>query len=427
MPPCDAVPVSVISTGEELVTGHTVDTNASFLASELTAHGFQVRLLLALGDDVDAVERELRRAAGDCTFVLVTGGLGPTADDRTRVAVARAAGAELVPDEESLEHVRRIIRGYGREVTEAQAAQARFPDGAEVFPNELGTARGFACRLGRATVVAMPGVPDEMRAMFKGAVLPFLLRHSGQAAVVVRTVNLFGVPESQVDAAIGDMMAPGRNPSVGLKVQGGGVYVCLRARAGTQQRAQRLARADVERLIETFGDAAFGCDETSLALALSRLLESQGLRIGIAESCTGGMVGSLLTGVPGISRFFLVDVVAYSDESKTRELGVPTEEIRSHGAVSREVAESMARGVCEASGAELGISTTGIAGPGGGSAEKPVGLVHVGVCLEGRTRAHELRLRGDRKRVIDRASRHALNFARLALLERRRRGADTVR
>lgn len=412
---------TIISTGEELVTGHTVDTNASFLAAHLTAHGHTVRRLLALGDDPGALEGELSRAADDCELILVTGGLGPTADDRTRGAVARAAGVELVEDEESLEHVRRVIEAHGHKVTEAHATQALFPVGSEIFPNHRGTARGFACTIGKAKTVVMPGVPEEMQSMFTGTVLPWLSTERSEK-VVVRKANLAGVPESQVDDLIRDLMAVGRNPAVGLKVEGGVVSICLRARAPSAEEAECLLEQDLDTIRNRFGDAVFGCDGTTLATALSDLLEQQGLTVAVAESCTGGLIGGMLTDVPGISRFFLLDVVAYGNDAKVSQLRVPPEQVTSFGAVSPQVAECMARGVCEISGADLGISTTGVAGPGGGTPHKPAGLVYVGLSLDGRTTSHVFQLRGDRQRIRDRAAKNALNLARLALLHRSRPG-----
>ncbi len=416
-----AMEATVISTGEELISGQTADTNAAFLAERLTSHGFQVRRLLALGDDPDALQEELLRAAADCALVLITGGLGPTADDRTRLAITRAVGLELVQDDDSLDHVRRLVQSHGRELTDAHVRQAQFPAGSHIFPNQRGTAPGFACNVGEATVVAMPGVPDEMRAMFERSVLPYLAKGCSQK-VVVRSANLFGLPESLVDGQIADLMQEDRNPSVGLKVEGGIVRICLRARSANAGEAETLAERDLETIRERFGDGVFGCDETSLAAALGRLLERQGLKIAVAESCTGGLIGGMLTDVPGISSVFLLDVVAYSNESKVRELRIPPDEIESHGAVSPQVAASMARGVCEISGAGVGLSTTGIAGPTGGSPQKPVGLVYVGLCVDGETEVHKLKLRGDRWRIRDRAAKSALNFARLALLHRGRQG-----
>jgi len=407
--------VSVLSSGEELTCGHTADANGPYLAAHLTANGFAVRRIVVVGDDPAALHEELARAAQDSDLVLVTGGLGPTADDLTREAIAETCGAPLVRSEEALEHVRSIIEGHGYKMTDDHARQALFPEGAQLYPNDRGTALGFACRVGGARVIVMPGVPREMHGMFEQSVLPSLLADAAERTCVT-TVNLFGVPESRVDEGVRDMIVPGRNPAAGLKVTEGVVCVCLRATAATEEAARQLADRDARAVEQRFGEAAFGRDETTLAQALSNLMERQNVRLAVAESCTGGLVGGLLTDVPGISRFLLADLVAYSNEAKVSLLHVAAAEIESFGAVSPQVAESMARGACEVTGAQLGISTTGIAGPTGGSTEKPVGLVYVGICLRGETTSHELNLRGDRWRIRNRAARYALDLARLTLL-----------
>jgi nicotinamide-nucleotide amidase len=259
-----------------------------------------------------------------------------------------------------------------------------------------------------------------MRGMFEESVLPALLA-PGVGNVAVGTVNIFGVPESQVDARIADMMPEDRNPAVGLKVDDGVVYVCLRARAETDEKARALLEQDAREIESRFGQAVFGRNDTTLPRAVSDLLERHNLKVAVAESCTGGLIGSLLTEVPGISRFFLADIVAYSNEVKASQLRVPAEQIRSFGAVSAQVAEAMARGACELTGAQLGIGVTGIAGPSGGTPEKPVGLVYIAICLDGKATVQTLNLKGDRQRIRDRAAKYALDFARLALLHRTNR------
>jgi len=409
---------TIISTGEELVRGRTADTNGSFLAAELGLHGFDVRRLLVIGDDAEVLRREISSAAGDSQLVVISGGLGPTADDRTRYAIAEAAGRKLTEDTESRRHVEERLKSFGRAVTERHLSQALFPAGSTVFPNPRGTAMGFGCQVRSAWVVAMPGVPGEMRPMFSQSVLPFLLGKLAPASHVrVETVHIFPASESAVDERISDLTVAGRNPSVGITVSDGVVSVSLLARADDAEGAERLVQQDLEVLKERFGDLIFGCGDVTLARALSDQLGQRVLTIGVAESVTGGLIGHMLVDVPGISRFFLADLVAYSNESKVKQLGVPRRLIEDYGAVSPQVAESMARGVCAAVGCDLGVSTTGIAGPSGGSKEKPVGLVFVGVCLHDVARVARLDLRGDRWQIKDRAAKHALNMARLALVK----------
>jgi len=414
------VKASILSTGEELVRGRTQDTNAGFLASRIGAVGFHVVRIVVLGDDGDLVREEVLRCARDSDLILLSGGLGPTADDRTRWAIAEAAGVELEEDAESRRFLEARLRGFGRALNEAQLSQARFPAGSVVFPNPRGTARGFACRVGRAWLVAMPGVPGELRGMFQESVLPFVLDRLGPGGcVLTRTVHLFPIPEPDVDERLGDMMDADRNPLLGITARDGVITVSITARADDEEAARRLLERDVETVRERFGEAVFGYDEDTLASVLGDLLIASGRTLGVAESVTGGLIGHMLVEVPGISRCFLGDVVAYSNELKTALLGVPAELIRQHGAVSAQVAESMASGVCNVTGAGIGLSTTGIAGPTGGSKEKPVGLVYVGLAMEGTVSSTRLELRGDRARIRDRAAKHALNLARLALVRGR--------
>jgi nicotinamide-nucleotide amidase len=411
------VRTTIISTGEELVRGRSLDTNAPFIATELERRGFEIVRITVLGDNPEALAETLRGAAEDSALIIMTGGLGPTADDRTRAAIARAVGEDLVEDADSRRHVEERIRSFGHEPSAAHLTQALFPAGAVIFPNGNGTARGFGCHLGDAWLVAMPGVPSEMHLMFLNEVLPFLLENltPGQK-LSLDTVHIFPAPESEVDERIADLMEFGRNPSVGITVKDGIVTVSLRARCASQSEADNLVARDAAVVRERFGERAFGTGDATMPSVLSDMLEEQGATVATAESLTGGLIAHMLVGIPGISRFLMGGIVAYSNRAKTRQLGVPEEMIREHGAVSPAVAEAMARGACAAFGADLGISTTGIAGPSGGTPEKPVGLVYVGVCLHGRTHVRELNMRGDRERIKDRSALYALNDARLALL-----------
>ncbi len=421
---------TIISTGEELVRGRSQDTNAPFLAMELEHVGFEIRRMVIVADDPAALRDEVARACADSELVVMTGGLGPTADDRTRGAIAEAAGVGLAEDAESREHVADRIRSFGHEPSPEHLSQALFPEGSVIFPNERGTARGFGIRIGDARLVSMPGVPSEMKPMFLASVLPFVVQELAPSERVrVETVNIFPASESEVDERVADMSAHGRNPSLGITVRDGVVSVSVRARSEDEAEAERLLARDLAVLDERFGDRVYGRNRDTLATAVSRLLEKTGATIGVAESLTGGLVTDRLVDVPGISRFLLAGIVAYSNDVKVARLGVPAELIERHGAVSAEVAEAMAAGVCQAVGCDLGISTTGIAGPTGGTAAKPVGLLYVAARLGGTSRAETLRMRGERRPVKDRAAKHALNLARLTLLAhlRERSAEGTIR
>jgi nicotinamide-nucleotide amidase len=255
-----------------------------------------------------------------------------------------------------------------------------------------------------------------MASMLEQAVLPFLAEALGpMGTVLTETVQLFPIPESAADQRLVDLTLPGRNPTVGITVADGIVSVRLSARADGEEEARRMLEDDVEEVEGRFGHLAFGRGAATLGSALGDALEEAGGTVAVAESVTGGLIGSMLVDVPGMSRFLLADVVAYSDEAKARQLGVPRRVIEVHGAVSPVVAELMACGACRLTGADVGVSTTGIAGPMGATAGKPLGLVYVGITLSGRSTVHELRLHGDRQTVKDRAAKHALNFGRLAL------------
>ena len=409
---------TVISTGEELVSGETTDTNAGYISRTLDERGYVPRRLVTIGDGAARLTDELRHVIADSDAVIVTGGLGPTGDDRTRKAIADAAGVDLVEDGESAERVRGLTMEHGREARPHDLSQAAFPEGAQIFPNPNGTAPGFACEVDGCWILALPGVPREMRAMLQDAALPFLEEKLGVAEhVVTRMVNLFGVPESEVDHTVSDLTGEGRNPAVAPTARGGVIRLCVRARAAEPERAEELVEKDLAKIRERFGDHVFACDQETLAGAVKRMLEEKEMTISVAESCTGGLIGDMLTDVPGVSAVLLADVVSYSNETKIQTLKVPREQIVEYGAVSAPVAESMAAGVCEVTGADVGVSTTGIAGPSGGTPEKPVGLVFVGLCVSGSVSSRKLNLWGNRRNVKDRAAKHALNAVRLGLLD----------
>jgi len=406
----------IISIGNELILGELVDTNAAFLSQELYQLGAEVRFHVTVGDDRARLAEAVEISSRNADLILMTGGLGPTRDDITRHAISDAVGKPLELHEPSLKRLRRFFARRGRTMPEANAIQAMFPKGAVVIPNDRGTAPGFRIKLGKCHLVAMPGVPPEMKYMFRKYVRSFIRKlPAPRSPIATKTLVCFGIPESTIGQAIHDLMNPEGNPTVGTQASGG--VIALRIVARGDDRRNLIRRAE-RRIRKELGDTIFGVGGTTLQEAVAKLLEKFNMTIAVAESCTGGLIGDLLTDVPGISRFLLEDIVAYSNESKVKRLGVPAREIQRFGAVSKEVAIAMARGVKRRSGADIGLSTTGIAGPTGATPTKPVGLVHIGLAIDSDVFHRELRLSGDRITIKNRAAKYALDFLRLHLLER---------
>jgi len=412
------LPVALVCTGTELTAGRTVDTNAARLAQALAPLGARIVFHVTVGDDRAAIADAVRLACARARVVIVSGGLGPTRDDLTRDVLAAVSGRPLVLHRPSLERIAERLAarlGPGVPVPENNRLQALVPRGSEVLPNPAGTAAGFALRLRGAWIVALPGVPRELDAMVEQDVLPWLRRKKlARRATRARALTLFGIPESVADDAIGRLGVPLDGLEIALTVDEGAVKIILSSSAGDRGAARR---ADVLHcaLRRRFGNAMASPEGLPLAEAVARTLIRRRRTVALAESCTGGLVARKLAAVPGISASFLEAVVAYANRSKIRRLGVPPALIRRHGAVSAEVATAMARGIARTAGADLGVAVTGIAGPGGGTAEKPVGLVWFGVCARGRARAESRRFRGDRREVQERAAMTALDLLRRAI------------
>jgi len=407
---------AILSIGDEILTGEIPDTNAAWLAERLFALGTEIDRHVTVGDVEAEIESALREAAARAHLVVTTGGLGPTEDDLTRHAVAKVAGAPLELHEPSLAHIEERFRRYDRTMPTRNRIQAMIPAGAIVLDNSEGTANGFVVRCGDAHIAALPGVPHEMRAMFENRLVAFIegLPHK-RHAVAVEKLKVFGLPESSVNERIRHLMTRGANPTVGLRVDGGVITVKFTATGSSVEEARKLIAPAREAAERQLGDTVFGHDETTIEQAVAQLLERHRLTVAVAESCTGGLIGHYLTEVPGISRFLLDDLVTYSNEAKVELLGVARETIEAVGAVSEEVAGQMAAGVRQRAAADIGLSTTGIAGPTGGSPQKPVGLVFVGLATEDWTRVERLKFVGSRTIVKERAAKAALDILRLHL------------
>ena len=403
----------IISIGNELTSGQSLDTNSAHLSRRLEQRGISVLAHETVADQQAAIVEALLQASRRAELVIVTGGLGPTADDLTRHALAAAMGSELVLHEPSLAAIEEMFRRRGREMQIANRVQAMAPAGAEVLANPVGTAPGLAATIGASRVFVMPGVPHEMMQMFDGQVVPRL--GEPEAAIVHRIVHTFGAGESDVGAAIADLMDRSANPTVGTTASGGIVSVRVAALGADVSQATAMAKQTVAEVRRRLGPVVFGEEEQTLATVVGATLRRRGQTLATAESCTGGLVSKLLTDEPGASDFYLGGVVSYANAGKQAMLDVPLELLVAHGAVSEPVAAAMAEGCRRRLGNDWAISITGIAGPGGGSELKPVGLVYIGLAGPSGTSVERQIFPGPRRAIRLRAAMAAMNLLRLAI------------
>jgi len=393
--------VEILSTGTELLRGKNVDTNAAWLAQQLAEAGLEVRHHQTVGDHFGRLVDAFKLAAARSDLVLLTGGLGPTEDDYTRPAAEEAFHRPLQYRADLWKRIHERFRKYRLKMASINKRQAYVPKGATVLPNPHGTAPGFLLREGGVVFVALPGPPREMQPMFRDHVLP---RIRTKADFEVWEGHAFGVPEGTVDELVNRIV--GKRASYGLTVRMGRVTISVRAEGPRRKKVL----ADLSRRVRAGLGSAYM--DAELNVVVARELIASKTTLAVAESCTGGLIAHRLTEVPGVSEVLLESVVTYSNASKTSRLGVDPALIAAHGAVSGEVARAMALGVARTSGARIGMAVTGIAGPGGGSDRKPVGLCYMAVGDRVESRVFS----GDRSHVKERAAGYALNMLRLRLI-----------
>lgn len=368
-----------ISIGTELTQGLTIDTNTAWLSSRLAEVGVTVRRHVTVPDRRSAIRDAVREA---CTaqVVLISGGLGPTADDVTRESLADAVGRPLVLDADALAQIRAFFDKLGKPMTEGNEKQALIPAGGVALANTCGTAPGIRVEHGNAVIYAVPGVPRELMVMYEQSIEPELIARSAGRVLVRRSVNCIGASEAVVGSQIEDLMTPDRDPVVGITVCEGIMKIWITATGANTSTARSAADADVLLIRERLGKLVFGEDDQTLPEAVGALLVEHRATLATAESCTGGLLAARITEAPGSSRYFLQGVVTYANEAKTDRLGVQKALIEAHGAVSEEVAAAMAKGARAGADADYALSVTGVAGPEGGSPTKPVGLVFIGLA-----------------------------------------------
>ncbi len=402
----------IISVGTELLLGEIANTDAQYLSECLAELGIDLFYHTVVGDNPGRLTDVLRTAKSRSDLILTTGGLGPTYDDLTKEVICETLGLPLVLHEPSLERMKGFFADMGREMTENNIKQAYLPQGCTVFDNDWGTAPGCAASADGVTIIMLPGPPRECRPMMRQCVMPYL-RARSEKALVSSEVHIFGMGESAVEAILHDRMANAQNPTIAPYCKDGEVMLRVTAAAPTEAEARQMLPPVLDELHETLGDLIYGVDVDSLEACVVSALAERHLTLACAESCTGGLVAKRITDVAGSSAVLLGSIVSYANSVKADVLQVPEQLLEQHGAVSRPVAAYMARGAALATGADIAVSLTGIAGPGGGTPEKPVGLVYAGLYLRGAIYVRELHLGGrtrDRAYIRHLAASNALSM-----------------
>jgi nicotinamide-nucleotide amidase len=405
------VRAEVIGIGTEILLGQIANTNAQEISERFAEVGIDVLHHQVVGDNVERIAEALRLALGRADVVVATGGLGPTGDDITRRGVAMATGRDLSRRSEIEEYLREKFRRLGREMPESNLVQADVPEGARYILPERGTAPGLVIESGGARLYAVPGVPAEMREMLEGVVLPELRESTGPRTLVSRQVRVVGMPEARVGELLDDLFLASENPTLAYLASAGEVRVRITAAAPTRAEAMKLIGPLEEEIRSRLGGAVYGTDQDSLEAAVAHLLEERKLLLACAESLTGGSLGARITGIPKASSHFLGSAVCYSRDAKRDVLEVPEEILDGPGTVSEECAIAMAAGARRIYRADVGLSTTGVAGPDPLEG-KPAGTVFVGLAADGAEEVRALRAPGDRDQVRRWAEQAALDLLR---------------
>lgn len=403
----------LIMIGTELLLGEVVDTNASFLAVKLAHCGVDLYYKSTVGDNLSRGKEVLEQALRRSDLVIISGGLGPTEDDLTRDIVSLVTKRELVEDSGVAQDVQNWF--YERYGTQTQIPphnrkQALFPRGSHVLANPVGTAPGFWLDLDGQSIIALPGVPHELKTIFSTSVEPVLLSQTSGQRLVTRNLNFVGIGESRLEEILQDLLAKQSNPTMALYASGGKVRVRLTAKASSQADALSLIEPLTDEIQARTKGYLYGLDGQTLEEVVGHQLMEGGLTVALAESCTGGLVSHLLTNVPGSSSYFQRGYVVYSNQAKQEDLGVPADTLRKFGAVSPETAKAMSEGVRLEAGTDFGLALTGIAGPGGGSPEKPVGLVYISLASSSDTIVQRHLWRGTREQIKNRSALAALQL-----------------
>ncbi len=419
----------ILSIGDELILGQNVDTNSAWLSRQLAAVGCLVSAHITVADDQRAIEQAIFESGQRCDFLIITGGIGPTADDLTRQALAVVLRQELVLNDLWMRRLEDFFQSRGRPMPPSNRIQAMIPTGAKMIENANGTAAGIDATLisdlpvpghsprkHNCRVFVMPGVPKEMTAMFTRDVLPHISQAGGGAVILSRSLHTFGLGESSLAERLGDLMKRDRNPSVGTTVSAGIVTLRINSRFESRDKAREQLEQTVDACRAILGDLIYGEDDQKLQEIVGRMLAERKLDVTTAESCTGGLLAKMITDVSGSSEYFKAGFITYSNQAKYERLGVSMEVINTYGAVSEPVVQAMATNARRLAKADVALSISGVAGPTGGTPAKPVGMVCIALADEQGVVARTFNLPGDREWVRDRAAKMALTMLRYRLL-----------
>lgn len=408
----------ILAVGTELLMGQIANTNAQYISQRLPDVGVGVYYHSVVGDNAARLEECLKIALGRSEAVIMTGGLGPTQDDLTKETVSRVLNRRLILHEETLGIMKEFFKRHNRTMTDNNIKQAYLPEGSLIIKNRNGTAPGCIIESEGKTVIMLPGPPNEMKPMFEETVIPYFREKSG-FRLESRYLRIFGIGESVVESTIIDIIEGQTNPTIAPYAREGEVTIRVTARYGKDDNQEDIITPVVDEIKSRLGNAVYSTENKDIEQVTAELLLENNITISTAESCTGGLISSVLTSIPGVSKIFNRGIVSYSNKSKVENLGVKDEIIEKYGAVSRETAEKMAEGIRNISDTDLGLAVTGIAGPEGGTPEKPVGLVYIALADRGKVQCVELKLWGDRNRIRRVTSLHAFDMVRRWVLENR--------
>lgn len=407
--------IEFITIGDEILSGDTVNTNAAYIGEKFIQAGFQIKWISTIGDNVEDIVCAVRNAKKRADVIITSGGLGPTNDDRTRDAICRLLNVEFEINLEVLENIKSRFNKRGLDMSEVNKVQALLPQGCEILKNEKGTAPGLLFKEGSASVIVLPGVPHEFEYFVEKRVIPFLESKGKKKHILTRTIRTTGISESSLFEKIENSKILSENVKISFLPRSPGVDIKVISKDSNYDRARASVQNIEKEIIKQFEKNIFGFDDEKLEEVVGRMLKDLKLTLTVAESCTGGLISHRITNIPGSSQYFDRGIIAYSNKAKIQILKVEKEFLKENGAVSEGVALAMAEGARKISNSDIGLSTTGIAGPEGGTKNKPVGLVYIGISTKEENLIKKFRSIGDREKNKIYFAQESLDFLRVYL------------